>query len=135
MKILSKWLRTAALYFITVILLQGCVVYDLKNPVTLNQAFEQQKKVKVKTNTYETMKYRHISFEDGQFYGVNKKSGEFIRVPLDNTDIIQVFVQNKSASTWVTVAVIAVPIIALAIIAIVLSQDSIIDPDFLSGAN
>ncbi|MGB5430110.1 hypothetical protein, partial [Eudoraea sp.] len=85
MKILSKWLRTAALYFTTVILIQGCVVYDLKNPVTLNQAFEQQNKVKVKTITYETIKYRYISFEDGQFYGVNKKSGEFIRVPLDNT--------------------------------------------------
>jgi len=118
MKASNTGMKTIALFFATVLLFQGCVVYDFNNPVTLEQAFQEQKKAKVKTNTNQTSRYKYISFEDGQFYGVKKKSGEFIRVPLDNNDVIQVLVQNKSASTWVTVAVIAVPVIAVIIFAL-----------------
>jgi hypothetical protein len=118
MKAIRKWFRTIPPFLVTAILFQGCVVYDLKNPVTLEQASQEKKKAKIKTNTNQTSIYNYISFENGQFYGVKTKSGELARVPLNKNDITEILVQNKSASTWATIAVIAVPVIAITIFAL-----------------
>lgn len=134
MKNAAKWPKTPALFFAT-ILLQSCVVYDIKQPVTLEQAALEQKKVKIKTKTNQTFKYRNISFEDGLYYGVKRKSGEFTRVQLNDNEIIQVLVQNKSGSDWATVAVIAAPIIILLVLALTIDPTLKIDSPIGMAAN
>jgi hypothetical protein len=131
MKAIRKWFSNIPLFLVTVILFQGCAVYDIKNPVTLDQASEEKKKAKIKTNTNQTSIYNYISFENGQFYGVETKSGKLVRVPLNKNDITEVLVQNKSASTWATIAVIAVPVIAMTIFA--LTYDPAVSYDGLFG--
>lgn len=118
MKNFGKRLKTIALFLVTVILFQSCVVYDLKRPVTLKQASEEQKKVKIRTIANKTFKYHYISFEEGVYYGVKRKSGEFTKVQLNDAEIIQVLSQNKSGSDWATVAAIALPVIAILILAL-----------------
>jgi len=115
MKTLRKKIRTVALFFTALILLQGCVAYQ-KTAVTLEQAAQEQKKVKVNRTNNSTYTFKYITNEDGQFFGVKKKSGDIVKLPLLKDDIIKIRIQNKSASTWSTIAVIAVPIIALVII-------------------
>ena len=62
-------------------------------------------------------KYKYITYEDGMFYGVKKKtSGELVKTPLNQENIVRILIENKSASTWATVAVIAIPIIAITIV-------------------
>ena len=131
MKAIRKWFSNIPLFLVTAILFQGCVVYDLKNPVTLDQASEEKKKAKIKTNTNQTSIYNYISFENGKFYGVETKSGKLVRVPLNKNDITEVLVQNKSASTWATIAVIAVPVIAMTIFA--LTYDPAVSVDGIIG--
>ena len=110
-------LKTIAWFLTALMLFQSCVVYH-KTPTTLEKASQEQIKTKVTNNEGETIKFKYIAYEDGVFYGVNKKSGEIIKTPLDKQYVETVLIKNKSASTWVTVLVIAVPIIAIVIIAL-----------------
>jgi hypothetical protein len=115
MKTLREKIRTVALLFTALILLQGCVAYQ-NTAVTLEQATQEQKKVKVNTTSNAPYTFKYITYEDGQFFGVKKKSGDIVKLPLLKDDIIKILIQNKSASTWGTIAVIVVPLIALVII-------------------
>ena len=62
------------------------------------------------------LKYQHIVSEDEVYNGTNIKSGRSTVTPIDQAKIDKVFIKNKSASTWVTVAVITIPVLAMAII-------------------
>ena len=108
-------LKTIAWFLTALMLFQSCVVYH-KTPTTLEKASQEQIKTKVTNNEGETIKFKYIAYEDGVFYGVNKKSGEIIKTPLDKQYVEPVLIKNKSASTWVTVLVIAVPVITIAIL-------------------
>ena len=108
-------LKTIAWFLTALMLFQSCVVYH-KTPTTLEKASQEQIKTKVTNNEGETIKFKYIAYEDGVFYGVNKKSGEIIKTPLDKQYVETVLIKNKSASTWVTVLVIAVPVITIAIL-------------------
>jgi ATP-dependent Zn protease len=110
-------LKTIAWFLTALMLFQSCVVYH-KTPTTLEKASQEQIKTKVTNNEGETIKFKYITYEDGVYYGVNKKSGELIKTPLDKQYVETVLLKNKSASTWVTVLVIAVPIIGIVIIAL-----------------
>ncbi|MGB5315700.1 MAG: hypothetical protein WBN56_06835 [Robiginitalea sp.] len=94
-----------------------------KTPTTLEKASQSQLKTKITNTNGETSIYKYITYEVGVFYGVSKKSGELVKTPLDETYINELLIKNKSASTWVTVAVIGVPIIAFGIAIIVAMDD------------
>ena len=128
MKALKKWLKTIALFFTALILLQGCVAYQ-NTAVSLEQAVQEQKPAKVNTIPNETPYFKQIGFEDGQFYGLKKVKGETVRIPIDNNEVNKVFLHSKRKSTWTTIAVIAVPVI---IIAYILINDAVnnISPGF-----
>ncbi|MDH3699528.1 MAG: hypothetical protein OEQ81_12755 [Flavobacteriaceae bacterium] len=106
--------KTTALVLAFLVLFQGCVVYH-KTPTTLEQARQEHIKTKITNTDNETAKYKYITYEEGTFYGVKKESGELVKYPLNEEDIVKIITKNKTASTWVTVTVIAVPIIALGI--------------------
>jgi len=96
-------------------LLQSCVAYQ-KNPVSLLQAEQSKKRVKMKTSSNQTYKFEQIVLEEEQFYGLKKEKGVNVRIALHNNDANKVFLQSKNKSTWTTIAVIA-PVITLAILA------------------
>jgi len=118
----NKGLRNIAWFLTTLMLFQSCVVYH-KTPTTLEKASKEHIKTKITNAEGETSIYKYITYEDGVFYGVSKKSGELVKTPLDERYINKLLIKNKSASTWVTVAVIAVPIIAFGIAIIVAMDD------------
>ena len=112
MEAIKTRLKTIAWFLTALILFQSCVVYH-KTPTTLEKASQEQIKTKVTNNEGETIKFKYITYEDGVYYGVNKKSGEIIKTPLDKQYVETVLIKNKSASTWVTIAAILVPVLAI----------------------
>lgn len=102
-------------FLILLVLLQSCVVYQ-KTPISLEQSGNQHLKTKISYANGTTAKFDHILFENGMYYGVTIKSGESISTPLEPSEINKVFIKNKSASNWTTVAAVALPVVALVII-------------------
>ena len=117
MKALKKWLKSITLFFISIMMFQGCVAYQSAS-VSLEQAVREQKRTKINTISQKKYHYEQIVFEEGQFYGLQKLNKNMVKIPLDTNEIDEVFIQSKSKSTWLTVAIIAIPLIALTIIAI-----------------
>ena len=132
MKATNKLPKTIALFFVSLILFNSCVVYH-KTPTSLEKASQERIKAKVTTTDQQIFKYKYIAYEDGQFYGVKKKSGEFIKTPLSEEDTLKVVLKNRSASTWGTVSLIATPVMAIIIvfIASVNSLENLIGVDIL----
>jgi hypothetical protein len=123
-------IRFMAASLSVILLLQGCVVYH-KNPITLEQAAEQKTPVKVHFQGDETVKFKYIVEEDGLFYGSDKKTREWSIILLDEGRVQNVYGKNKSASTWITIGVIGVPIVILVIfIADAVATASLLDADF-----
>lgn len=124
-KIHNKRFKTTAVVLAFLVLLQGCVVYH-KTPTTLEQASNEYIKTKITNTDNETTKYKYITFEEGTYYGVNKRSGELVKTPLNSEEINRILIKNRTASTWVTVTVIATPVIALGVALIAVSNSSMI---------
>ncbi len=116
MKTLKTRLRTIAFFFITMMILQSCIAYQ-KTPVSLLEAEQSKTLVKVNTISNQTYKFKQIVLEEEQFYGLKKEKGEIDRIAIHNNDANKVFLHSKSKSTWTTIAVIAVPVIALVVLA------------------
>jgi len=118
MKALKKWLKTIALFLTALILFQSCAVYN-KTPVTLEQAALEQKEVKITTASDETIKYKYIIYEDGQFYGVKDNPGEDVKFPINVDEVYEVLLKKGGLSTWAWIGIIGgVLIIAFIIFAI-----------------
>ncbi len=116
MKALKNWLNTIALFLTALILFQSCSVY--KTPVTLEQAVLEQKEVKITTASDETLKYKYIVYEDGQFYGVKNNPGEDVKFPINVDEVYEVLVKKGGLST---LAIIAIAVGSLLIFFIVYS--------------
>jgi PBP1b-binding outer membrane lipoprotein LpoB len=133
LKTLKKWLKSITLFFISIMMFQGCVAYQSAS-VSLEQAVREQKRTKINTISQKKYHYEQIVFEEGKFYGLKKLNKNMVKIPLDTNEIDNVFIQSKSKSTWVTVAIIAIPIIILTIIAIEeLNSTPFVDSTFFAG--
>lgn len=80
-------------------------------PTTLDKAAAERTRAKVTNRNGVTFVYNHISVEQGQYYGMKLKKGDWVRTPLDPNMLGQVKTKNKSASTWLTVGLIPVAIL------------------------
>ena len=108
-------LKNLGIILSLMLLLQSCGVY-YKNPISLDEAARQEGKVKTRTVEGKKIKYKKIIQTDGQFYGTKRISGDLVQYPLSPEEISTVRLKNKSASTWVTVSSIVVPVGALIIL-------------------
>jgi hypothetical protein len=122
MEAIKKRLKATAWCLTILLLFQSCVVYH-KTPTTLEKASREQTKTKITNTNGELFKYGYITYEDGIYYGINKKSGELVKTTLDQEYINKVVTKNKSASTWVTVGVIGVPVLFLVVGGIIVSNN------------
>ena len=105
MEAIKTRLKTIAWFLTALMLFQSCVVYH-KTPTTLEKASEERLNTKVTNNEGETTKFKHITYENGQFYGVSKKGGEVIKMPLDQKSIQTVLIKNRTASILVSIGVV-----------------------------
>ena len=104
MKTTKKYLKTIALFCATLIFFQGCTVYK-SVPISIEQAVQNESKVRVKTNTNEKFKFSRIGIEDGNYYGVKKSKGVIVKTPLDQNFINTINEKDKTVSTIATVGV------------------------------
>ena len=113
MKALKKWLKTIALFFTALILFQSCATY--KTPVTLEQAAQEEKAVKIVTVTDDSYKYKYIVYEDGQFYGVKDNPGEDIKFPINAEEVSDVLMKKGGLSTWewIVIGVVVIGVVWL----------------------
>ena len=58
--------------------------------------------MKVITKSDEKQKLLRISFEEGEFYGVKKKNGTILRIPLYAESVNKVKLKNRTVSTLLT---------------------------------
>ncbi len=111
MKKIKKRLKVIALFLSGLILLQSCSTY--KTSITLEQAAQQEKAVKIITVDEETYKYKYIVYEDGQFYGVKNNPGEDVKFPINAEEAADVLMKEGGLPTWLIVVISAVGGIAL----------------------
>ena len=103
MKKAKKQLNTTAIIISLLVLLQSCSVYKSDN-LTLDQAVQNESRVKVKTINNEKYKFKRIEIADGHYYGVKKVKGKDIKVPLNRAEVSKINEKNKSLSTILTIA-------------------------------
>lgn len=126
MKTSTRHLKVVALLFSALILLQGCTVYK-SVPVSIEQAVQNESKVKVVTKTNEKFKFSRIGIEDGNYYGMKQSKGLIVKTPLDQNFINTI---NEKDITWSTILTIALPVgilVAGIVILTANAEDIVID--------
>jgi len=108
MKTTTRHLNVLALFFSALIFFQGCTVYK-STPVSIEQAVQNESKVKVTTKGNEKFKLNRIKIEDSNYYGYNAKE----RIPLDQNNIDTIKEKNKTLSTVLSIVIPFVTIIGL----------------------
>lgn len=126
MKAHKNWLKLSTFFFIAIIMFQSCVGYQ-GTSVSMEQAAREQKRTKVLSSSKKKHYYEKIVFEEGQFYGIKKLNKNKVKIPLDTNEINEVYIQSKSKSSWMTIAVIAIPVIALVVLTIDATDNSFSD--------
>jgi len=102
MKTLKKQIKSFAVILSVLILFHGCTVYK-STSVTLDEAYKNQTKVKVKTNDNQTLKFNRIRVDNGTYYGVKEIGNKMTQTPLEKERINKIHVKNKPLSTVLTV--------------------------------
>ena len=97
MRKLKKGLKVIAIFLSGLILLQSCSTY--KTPVSLQQAAQEEKAVKIVTVDDNTYNYKYIIYEEGQFYGVKDNPGEDVKFPIDMEEVADVLMK-KGLPWW-----------------------------------
>ncbi len=107
MKTIKKQIKNISLVLVVLMLFQSCKVYH-GDSVTLEQAVKEGKETKIVTSHNETLKFRSVVSEDGNFFGVKKIKGESIKTPIDVIKVKKVKILDKSSSTIATVLISAI---------------------------
>jgi hypothetical protein len=110
----KNWIKTMALFLATLLFLQSCVAYHTTS--SLEQASKKMIRTKVKKTDGKIFKFRYITLEDGQYYGMNRKSGEWIKTPIKQEDIAKVFTENKGITIFGTTALTLLAIYGIGIL-------------------
>lgn len=107
MKTIKKQFKSVALVLSMLILFQGCTIYK-SVPISLEQAVQNESKIRVKANGNENLKFSRIGVEDGNYFGVKKSNNVIVKTPLDQKFINTIKEKDKTMSTVATVGVIIV---------------------------
>lgn len=112
MKTPKKQLRPIALLMAIAMVIQSCTVYK-STPLTLEQAVQNESKVRITSNSNESFKYKKIVFEDGKYYGVKRFTREKFRVHI-NEDLVKSI--DEINITQTTVLNIGIPLAIIGVI-------------------
>ena len=103
MRTIKKQIKLISLVFAHLVLFQSCKAY-YKDSVTLEQAFNAQRRAKIETNSSQIIKLKSINKENNKYYGIKKVNGEFIKIPIDEISLNKIRLENKSMSKVLTIA-------------------------------
>ena len=107
MKAIKTHLKTVAQILSVLILFQGCTIYKSAN-VTLEEAYKSETVIRVKTNENKTHKYDRVRFENDYYYGLLYKTGEDVKIRLDENKIKKIQVKDKTFSTFLPIGILVV---------------------------
>jgi hypothetical protein len=112
MKTIKIQFKSVALILSILILLQGCSVYH-KGTRTLEQAVQEQKKLKITTLDNRTMHFKKVVYKNGKYYGVKKIKDSTKDVWLFENDIKELKGENKTMSIVVSSLPVTIPLLLL----------------------
>ena len=118
MKTLKKQIKHISLFLSILIVFQSCVTIYKSQPLTLEEVNDRHIKTKVLTKSGETLKFKNISFENGTYYGANKKKGKTLKVPLQKEAIREIKIKDKALSTIINIPLIFVYVIGVSIVGV-----------------
>ncbi len=119
MKTIKKITNSILALFIVVIMLQSCTVYKRVN-IRLDQAVQNENKVKVSTETNEKLKFKKVVLEKGDYYGIKIVKGKNERIPIDIEQIKGIKEKDNFTSVLGTVGtVLLATISALGLVAVI----------------
>lgn len=121
MKTLKKNNQKINLILIFVILFESCTVYK-STPVSLEEAYKFEGKVRVYTIENIELWFKKIEVDNNEYFGVTRKKGKIVRIPLDSLKIKSISVKNKTLSTVLNVGI---PIVILGGIVIGVASTSL----------
>lgn len=87
MKLIKKQIQLVRITLIVLILFQSCRVYH-KEHVTLDEAVEEGKRVKIMTKNGTKLKFKKIVHSNGFYYGIKRVKGNDKLDPIDPIDPI-----------------------------------------------
>jgi len=131
MKTIKIQLKVVALFFSVLILLQGCTVYK-SVPISIEQAVQNESKVKVFTKNNNKLKFKRIINVDGKLYGVRNLEGIDRNLSLDRNSIKTIKEKNKTLSTILS---IVIPVVIIAGILGIMVHDDLSNLDFSNPSN
>lgn len=104
-----SWLLAIVMVF------QSCTVYK-STPVTLDQAVENELKVRIITTSNKTFIYKKIVFDEGKYYGIDRVKSKKIKIPINGDLVKSIQIKNQLLSALVSVATPIVIIIGIGVI-------------------
>ena len=116
MRTFKKLTKQIAKLFILIILLQSCTIYK-GGYVRIDQAVQNENKVKINTKTNEKLKFKKVVLENGAYYGVKKVKGKNEKIPIDVDQIYRIKEKDALASTLMTVPTTIIAIFSVASLA------------------
>ena len=104
---INAYFKTFVYFCSLLILFQSCTVY-YKSNVTLEEAYESQKKVRIKTMDKKTLKYRHIGFENDKYLGYFKHDNRIVRIGIKKEMIKTIQIKNNKMSTILSILTLVI---------------------------
>ncbi len=118
MKTNSTFLKTVSFSLTILVILQSCAVYQHKT-ASLDKALDVKRRIKIETNSNQTLKLVDLFIEEGEIYGVIKEKytdwdysdhflsidteSEFFTIHIPREDIKSIHLRNWPISILVTV--------------------------------
>lgn len=112
MRTIKIQIKSFSFFLSMLVIFQSCTVYK-STAVTLDEAAKEEIKTKVETNNGVNIKFKHIVFEDGNYFGIRKFKRKIQKIELNKEHIKSVRLKNKTVSTILTLSVIAIPIVTI----------------------
>ena len=110
----TRHLKLVALFFATLIFFQGCTVYK-SVPISIEQAVQNESKVKVITKNDNKLKFKRIINVEGKLYGVRNLEGTDRNLSLDRNSIETIKEKDIVLSVVLT---ILIPIAVIAVLGV-----------------
>lgn len=120
MKLPLLFIRPTILLFCCLMFLSGCTVYH-KKLIGIDEAVRNGKKVLVTRKDERKLHLKKIELVDGKYFGTYMVKREYVKVPLETSDIKSIRLFNRGASTWGNIGLIGGPILIIA--AIIIAND------------
>ena len=97
MKTLQHYFKAIAWLLTGLICFQSCTIYR-STGVSIDEAVKSGDKVKVVTSHNKTIRFKYITEENGNYFGIQKLKGEYVKIPVnpDRTQLIRPI--NKTVS-------------------------------------